>query len=139
MIFLNFVFFFAVVYYTYSLGLIVITTVITMTVEGMSTSNKPLPHKLAQFLHSRHMIYLGIKTNVCKKIVLSYLYHKTKIIDFLAFVQDMTTAVNCESDELKMQNRAYLNDRQKLAKVIDTTCFILFALVYSFLLLRFMP
>ncbi|XP_025412054.1 acetylcholine receptor subunit alpha-like 1 isoform X2 [Sipha flava] len=105
-----------VVYYTYSLGLISMTMVISMAVKEMSAVSKPLPHGVMQFLHSDYLEYLGIKIN------------------------DSATDGHmlCESEEMNAQT-VDLNERQKCAKVIDRICFVLFAVVYLILLLRFMP
>ncbi|XP_025412055.1 acetylcholine receptor subunit alpha-like 1 isoform X3 [Sipha flava] len=104
------------VYYTYSLGLISMTMVISMAVKEMSAVSKPLPHGVMQFLHSDYLEYLGIKIN------------------------DSATDGHmlCESEEMNAQT-VDLNERQKCAKVIDRICFVLFAVVYLILLLRFMP
>lgn len=57
-------FFSSVVYYTYSLGLIAATAVLSMAVKGMSVVSKPLPHGITWFLHSGYLVYLGIEKNV---------------------------------------------------------------------------
>jgi len=57
-------FFFSVVYYTYSLGLIAATAMLSMAVKSMSAVNKPLPRGVTWFLHSGYLVYLGIEINV---------------------------------------------------------------------------
>lgn len=59
---------------------------------------------------------------------------------FLPFSQDSTTDCHalCESEDITAQTADSI-ERQKLSKVIDRTCFALFAFIYLILLLRFMP
>ncbi|XP_060878818.1 acetylcholine receptor subunit alpha-like 1 isoform X2 [Metopolophium dirhodum] len=105
-----------VVYYTYSLGLIATTAVLSMAVKGMSVVSKPLPHGVTWFLHSGYLVYLGIEINGSAA----------------------DCHMLCESEEMIAQT-ADLNERHKLAKVIDRICFVVFAFIYLILLLRLMP
>uniref|UniRef100_A0A2H8TWP4 Acetylcholine receptor subunit alpha-like 1 n=2 Tax=Melanaphis sacchari TaxID=742174 RepID=A0A2H8TWP4_9HEMI len=105
-----------VVYYTYSLALITVTAVLSMALRCMSKVNKPLPHGITWFLHSGYLVYLGIEINDSPS----------------------DCHMLCESEEMIAQT-ADLNERHKLAKVIDRICFVVFAFVYLVLLLRFMP
>ncbi|CAH1738479.1 unnamed protein product [Aphis gossypii] len=105
-----------VVYYTYSLALIAVTAVLSIALKRMSTVSKPLPHGITWFLQSGYLVYLGIEIN-----------------DSPADCHML-----CESEETITQTTD-LNERRKLAKVIDRIFFVVFAFVYLVLLLRFMP
>ncbi|VVC36085.1 Hypothetical protein CINCED_3A019182 [Cinara cedri] len=106
-----------VVYYTYSLGLIAITIVISLAVKGMSAMSRPLPYGITQFLHSNYLVYLGIDI----------------MNDSVADCHML-----CEPEETNGQ-MADLKARQMFARVIDRMCFIVFIFIYLILLLRFMP
>lgn len=51
-------------YYTYSLGLIVLTTIISVTLQNMTTTSKPLPRSVKRFSQMGFIEYLGKKLNV---------------------------------------------------------------------------
>lgn len=51
-------------YYTYSLGLIVLTTIISVTLQNMTTTSKPLSRSVKRFSQMGFIEYLGKKLNV---------------------------------------------------------------------------
>ncbi|XP_050442294.1 neuronal acetylcholine receptor subunit beta-2-like [Adelges cooleyi] len=103
-----------VIYYTYCLGLIAVTAVISMAVKNMITVNSPLPHSIRKFIHSSYLTYLGIKIN------------------------DLTIDCHmlCGSEEINMESNN-ISERQKFAKVIDRICFTLFTTIYFIMLFRY--
>ncbi|XP_025412104.1 acetylcholine receptor subunit alpha-like 1 [Sipha flava] len=98
---------FIVLYYAYSLGLTVLAAVISVALNNLTTTPKPLPKPINVFVQSRfvEMLQMEIKGST----------H-----------DDQTDSKTVE-----------FNRRRIFANVIDKICFALFSCIYIFLIFRF--
>ncbi|XP_060877822.1 acetylcholine receptor subunit alpha-like isoform X1 [Metopolophium dirhodum] len=101
-------------YYTYSLGLIVLTAIISVVIKNMTITRKPLSKPISNIVES-------------------------KFIEFLAMGVDGPSSSNQTLNEDKEIDLQYIeyNKRQTFAKIIDKICFIIFSIIYVILLSRF--
>lgn len=51
-------------YYTYSLGLIVLTAIISVVIKNMTTTQKPLSKPISSIVQSKFIEFLAIKVDV---------------------------------------------------------------------------
>ncbi|KAL4098274.1 hypothetical protein QTP88_022913 [Uroleucon formosanum] len=101
-------------YYTYSLGLIVSTAIISVMIKNMTTTQKPLSKPISSIVQS-------------------------KFIEFLAMKVDGPSSSNQTLNEDKEIDLQFIehNKRHTFAKIINKICFIIFSIIYVILLSRF--
>ncbi|XP_026817838.1 acetylcholine receptor subunit alpha-like 1 [Rhopalosiphum maidis] len=99
-------------YYTYSLGLIVSTAIISVMVKNMIITQKSLSKPISSIVQSRFIEFLTMEG------------------------PSSNNRTQDEGQEIDLQFIEF-NKRQAFAKTIDKICFVIFSIIYVILLSRF--
>ncbi|KAL5239782.1 hypothetical protein ACI65C_007192, partial [Semiaphis heraclei] len=94
-------------YYTYSLGLIVLTAIISVVIKNMTVTRKPLSKPISSIVQSKFIEYLAMEVNE----------------------PSSSKQTQNEDKEIDLQYIEF-NKRQTFAKIIDKICFIIFSIIY---------